>query len=61
MVKWHERYNRITGALHIAVDCPVCDRRVKTYVPKDGDGSGRRPYRHKDDDGKWCDGRFEEV
>lgn len=38
------------------VICPVCEKVVSAYVPKGGDGSAYRPYRHGD-----CEGRFELV
>lgn len=43
------------------VACPVCDRTVAGYVPKRGDGSLWRPYRHKASSGEWCAGRFESA
>ena len=36
--------------------CPVCEKVVSGYVPRGGDGSAYRPYRHGD-----CEGRFELV
>lgn len=38
------------------VICPVCEKVVSAYVPKGGDGSALRPYRHGN-----CEGRFELV
>jgi hypothetical protein len=36
--------------------CPVCEKVVSGYVPRGGDGSALRPYRHGH-----CEGRFELV
>jgi hypothetical protein len=38
------------------VICPICEKIVSAYIPKGGDGSAYRPYRHGD-----CEGRFELV
>jgi hypothetical protein len=38
------------------VICPVCEKVVSAYVPRGGDGSALRPYRHGN-----CEGRFELV
>ena len=43
------------------VVCPVCGREVAAYVPKGGDGTGLRPRKHRDDDGRDCEGRFDTV
>lgn len=42
------------------VICPICDRLVAGYVPKKGDGSLWRPYRHLAG-GQWCEGWLYEA
>lgn len=39
--------------------CARCARVISTYVPKGGDGSGRYPRPHVNEDGAQCDGRYE--
>lgn len=39
--------------------CPECGKIVSAKIPKGGDGSMWVPYRHKDNEGKLCSGRFE--
>jgi len=41
------------------VRCPVCKRKVKGYVPRGGDGTVLRPYRHTNPQtDEICEGRF---
>lgn len=42
----------------ILVRCRECGRNVASRVPPGGDGSTRKPYRHKRPDGSKCDGHL---
>lgn len=41
--------------------CPVCQRRVGVRVPKGGDGSAVRPFRHNSPSGGTCDGAYKTL
>lgn len=36
--------------------CPKCGRWVKAMIPRGGDGSAVKPYRHKNGKREWCGG-----
>lgn len=37
-------------------ECPICRKDVECYIPRGGDGSAVRPYKHGE-----CVGRFDLV
>ncbi len=42
------------------VECTVCEKIVRGKVPAGGDGSLRKPIKHKDNDGLPCAGSLSE-